>query len=230
MSRARLIVLLLVEMAATMVVIGGLLFGAAGTFDWPSGWAYLGVFLVMGLGVSLWLADFDPGLLRERLSSPYQKGQKAFDRIFMSAVMVVYVAWTVLMGLDARRFGWSHVPSAAQIAGGVLMVVSFLGVAWVFATNSFAAPVVRIQAERGQTVVDTGPYARVRHPMYAFAALQFVGGPLMLGSWWGLAMAAVGYLGLSWRIFGEERALRDELAGYDDYARRVRWRLLPGVW
>ncbi|HEY3951016.1 isoprenylcysteine carboxylmethyltransferase family protein [Phenylobacterium sp.] len=230
MSKARLIALLLAEMAATVVVLGGLLFGAAGTWAWPSAWAYLGVFLILGLGVSLWLADADPGLLRERLASPYQKGQKGFDRVFLSLVMVVYLGWTVLMGLDARRFGWSQVPMALQVLGAALIAASYLGIAWVFATNSFAAPVIRIQAERGQRVIDTGPYAWVRHPMYAFAALQFVGGPLMLGSWWGLVVVPPFYLGLAWRIFGEERTLSEALAGYDDYARRVRWRLLPGVW
>ena len=230
MSKARLIALLMAEMAALMVVLGAILFGAAGTWAWPSGWVYLAVFLATGLGISLWLADFDPGLLKERLASPYQKGQKSFDRIFMSLVMVVYLGWTALMALDARRFGWSHIAIPLQVLGVVLIAASYLGIAWVFATNSFAAPVIRIQAERGQTVIDTGPYAFVRHPMYAFAALQFIGAPLMLGSWWGLAVVPAAYLGLSWRIFGEEKALTEELAGYGDYARRVRWRLLPGVW
>ena len=230
MSKARLISLLLAETAALMVVLAGVLFASAGTVGWPSGWVYLGLFAALSLGISLWLADADPGLLRERLASPYQKGQKAFDRVFMSLVMVVYLGWTVLMGLDARRFAWSHVPVALQALGAALIAASYLGVAWVFAANSFAAPVVRIQAERGQTVIDTGPYAVVRHPMYAFAALQFVGAPLMLGSWWGLAVVPVAYLGLAWRIFGEEQAMREELAGYGDYARRVRFRLLPGVW
>ena len=230
MSKARLILLLLAEVAMLMAVLAAILFAAAGTLDWPSGWTYLGVFAAMSLGISLWLAEADPDLLRERLASPYQKGQKAFDRVFLSVVMVVYLGWTALMGLDARRLGWSHVPLAAQGLGAVVIVLTYIGVAWVFATNSFAAPVIRVQAERGQTVIDTGPYAWVRHPMYAFALPQFVGAPLLLGSWWGLAIVPVAYLGLAWRIFGEEAMLRQELAGYEDYARRVRFRLLPGVW
>lgn len=230
MSKARLILLLLAEVAMLMVVLAAILFAAAGTLAWPSGWVYLGVFAAMSLGISLWLAEADPDLLRERLASPYQKGQKAFDRVFLSVVMVVYLGWTALMGLDARRFGWSHVPLAAQGLGAVVIVLTYIGVAWVFATNSFAAPVIRVQAERGQTVIDTGPDAWVRHPMYAFALPQFVGAPLLLGSWWGLAIAPVAYLGLAWRIFGEEAVLRQELAGYEDYAQRVRFRLLPGVW
>jgi protein-S-isoprenylcysteine O-methyltransferase Ste14 len=230
MSKARLVLLLLAEMAALMVVLAAVLFGAAGTADWPSGWVYLAVFTAVGLGVSLWLADLDPDLLRERLASPYQKGQKTWDKVFMSCVMVVYLGWTALMGLDARRFHWSHAPVWLQALGAVVIVMSFLGVAWVFATNSFAAPVIKVQADRGQTVIDTGPYAWVRHPMYAFALPQFAAAPLMLGSWWGLALVPAAVIALAWRTLGEEAMLRSELTGYEDYARRVRWRFLPGVW
>lgn len=229
-DRPRLIASLLVEMALLMTVLGALLFGAAGTFAWPSGWAYLALFLTLGLGVSLWLARVDPGLLEERLKPVYQRDQKAWDKVFLTCVIVLYAAWMALMGVDARRMAWSHVTIWVQALGAALLVVSYLGVAWVFATNSFAAPVIKVQADRGQTVIDTGPYALVRHPMYAFAVLQFVGGPLMLGSWWGLAVVPPAVLGLAWRTLGEEKMLREELAGYDDYARRVRWRYAPGVW
>jgi len=111
-----------------------------------------------------------------------------------------------------------------------LICASYAGIAWVFRTNSFAAPVIKIQAERKQTVIDTGPYAVVRHPMYAFALPQFIGGSLMLGSWWGLAVVPVAVVGIGWRALGEEKMLRSELDGYDDYARRVRWRFAPGIW
>lgn len=230
MNRTRLIALLLAEMAVLMAVLAAVLFGAAGTVGWPSGWVYLAVFAALGLGISLWLADVDPDLLRERLSSPYQQGQKAWDKVFLSLVMVAYLGWTALMGLDARRFHWSHLPIWLQVLGGAVIVASFLGVAWVFAANSFAAPVIKVQAERAQKVVDTGPYAWVRHPMYAFALPQFVAAPLMLGSWWGLLIVPPAVAALAWRTLGEEAMLRAELPGYDDYARRVRWRYAPGLW
>jgi protein-S-isoprenylcysteine O-methyltransferase Ste14 len=229
-AKGRLIALLLIEMGLLTLVLAGLLFGSAGTLGWPSGWVYLGVFTALGLGVSLWLAKADPGLLEERLKPTFQADQKAWDKVFMSGVIIVYVAWTVLMGLDARRFSWSHTPLWAQPIGAVLLVVSFLGVGWVFAANSFAAPVIKLQADRGQTVISTGPYAIVRHPMYAFGLLQFVGAPLMLGSWWGLAIVPPAIAALAWRTLGEEKMLRTELDGYEAYARKVRWRYLPGVW
>lgn len=227
---ARLTALLIVNFAGLVAVLMALLFGAAGTFRWPSAWAYLAALLVLGLAICLWLLKTDPGLLEERLKPNWQASQKGWDKWFMVGVMVIYVAWTTLMGLDARRFVWSHVPLWTQALGALLMVVSYAGTWWVFATNSFAAPVIKIQAERGQTVIDTGPYAFIRHPMYAFGLLQFAAEPLMLGSWWGLAIVPVAVAALAFRTLGEERMLRTELKGYDDYARRVRWRYAPGIW
>jgi protein-S-isoprenylcysteine O-methyltransferase Ste14 len=180
--------------------------------------------------VSLWLAKADPGLLAERMASPVQKNQKPWDRLFLALIAVIYFGWLVLMAIDARRFAWSHVPLWAQVVGGLLIVASFAGIAWVFRTNSFAAPVIKIQAERHQTVISSGPYAVVRHPMYAFALPQFVGGSLLLGSWWGLAVLLLIVPALAIRTLGEEKMLRTELKGYDDYARRVRWRYAPGIW
>lgn len=226
----RLIAKLLIEMSLLMALLAGLLFGGAGTVEWPSGWVYLGLFLALGLGVSLWLAKADPALLEERLKPTFQAGQKAWDKAFLLGVMVVYVAWTVLLGVDARRLYWSHVPVWAQAIGAIMLIVSFLGVAWVFAANSFAASVIRMQPERGQRVIDSGPYAIVRHPMYAFGLLQFVGDPLTVGSLWGLAIVPLSILALAWRTLGEEKMLRAELDGYEAYARRVRWRYAPGIW
>ena len=227
---ARLMPKLLVQLAALIVVFAAILFGAAGTWRWPSGWAFLVLFVAVSLAVSLWLAVTDPALLAERMRSPVQKDQKPWDRVFLLLLVVVYVAWLAVMALDARRFSWSHAPLWIQVVGALLIVASYLGIAWVFRTNSFAAPVIKIQAERKQTVISTGPYAIVRHPMYAFAIWQFVGMPLMLGSWWGLAFVPPILAAVAVRTLGEEKMLRAELEGYDAYARRVRWRYAPGVW
>jgi protein-S-isoprenylcysteine O-methyltransferase Ste14 len=227
---ARLMPKLLVQLAALIVVFAAILFGAAGTWRWPSGWAFLVLFVAVSLALSLWLAVTDPALLAERMRSPVQKDQKPWDRVFLLLLVVVYVAWLAVMALDARRFSWSHAPLWIQVVGALLIVASYLGIAWVFQTNSFAAPVIKIQAERKQTVISTGPYAIVRHPMYAFAIWQFVGMPLMLGSWWGLAFVPPILAAVAVRTLGEEKMLRAELEGYDAYARRVRWRYAPGVW
>lgn len=227
----RLIPKLLFQIAALEVVYGLLLFGSAGTPRWPSAWAFLAVMGASSLVVSLWLAWADPDLLAERMKPIIQKDQKPWDKIFMTLMGVAFLAWVVLQGLDARRFGWSpSMPVALQVLGAVLTVASFVGIAWVYRTNSFAAPVIKLQAERKQTVISTGPYAFVRHPMYGFGFFTFIGMPLMTGSWWGMAAIPLLGAGLHVRTLGEERMLRSELAGYEDYARRVRWKYAPGIW
>jgi protein-S-isoprenylcysteine O-methyltransferase Ste14 len=230
LSGARLIPKLLFQIALLVAVYGLLLFGGAGTLNWPSAWAYLAVFGGASLAVSLWLAWADPGLLAERMKPPIQREQKAWDKVLMAVLGLLSMSGVVLQGLDARRFGWSHMALSLQVVGAVMTLGSFLGVAWVYRTNSFAAPVIKMQADRRQTVISTGPYAFVRHPMYAFASFTIIGMPLMTGSWWGLAVLPVLGVFLHLRTLGEEKMLRTELAGYDDYAQRVRWRYAPGVW
>ncbi len=121
-------------------------------------------------------------------------------------------------------------PHSVQWAGCGLLLAAFLFIYWTMRTNSFAAPVVKIQKDRGQTVITTGPYAIVRHPMYFGALFYFAGTSLVLGSWWGLATVPIFALLLGIRIGIEEKTLRMGLEGYDDYARRVRWRLIPLIW
>jgi protein-S-isoprenylcysteine O-methyltransferase Ste14 len=134
------------------------------------------------------------------------------------------------MALDAKRWSLSHMPPWLNFVGAVLSASFFLSCWLVFRENSFAAPVVKIQRERGQRVITTGPYAIVRHPMYAGGILYFVGLPLLLGSWIGLALAPILIVALTLRIGLEERTLTQALPDYADYTRRVRYRLIPGVW
>lgn len=210
-------------------VLAGLLLLSAGTAHWPAAWGFLAEFTVLNLGVGLWLARHDPGLLAERLGSPIQRAQKGWDKLFMAVVMVLYLAWIALIGLDTR-WDVSRMPVWLQWLGAFLVALAMYVVFLTFRENSYAAPVVKIQRERGQTVVTTGPYAIVRHPMYAGGMLMFLSMPLQLGSWLGLAAALLFVPLLSVRIVMEERMLRAELEGYADYARRVRWRLIPRIW
>jgi protein-S-isoprenylcysteine O-methyltransferase Ste14 len=213
-----------------VAMIGALLFASAGTLDWVHGWVFLAEFVAGAAAITVWLARHDPGLLKERMSGAIQKGQAFWDRVFMSFMLVFWYGWLVLMGLDAKRWHLSHMPVALNVAGAVLIPVGYYAVWRVFRANSFAAPVIRIQDERGQHVIDTGPYAIVRHPMYACAMLYLLGMPLLLGSWLGLAVVPVFLAALCARIFIEEATLRSGIAGYDEYAARVRYRLIPGVW
>lgn len=207
-----------------------LLFAAAGTWRWPQAWIFIVEMVVCGLAIGLWLAWHDPGLLAERLGPPIQRDQARGDRFFMTSIIVLWTAWLVLMAIDAVRFRFSHVPVWAQWIGALLILLSMYVSFLTFRENSFAAPVVKIQRERGQTVVTTGPYRYVRHPMYAGGILMFLGIPLLLGSGYGFALAPIWIALLSFRIPIEERMLREKLDGYEEYARRVRYRLIPGIW
>jgi protein-S-isoprenylcysteine O-methyltransferase Ste14 len=211
-------------------VIALLLFVPAGTVNWSGAWIFLVEALVVSVVLGLWLERHDPALLKERLRPPIQKGQSTSDKIITGLLVLLYLGWFVFMGLDAVRFKWSSVPAwlAAPGALGVLLACYIAYLA--FRENSFAAPVVKIQKERAQTVVTTGPYRYVRHPMYAGMIFYLFGAPLLFGSWWGLlwGLALLGLFAI--RILIEERALKKELQGYNEYTVHVRYRLIPLVW
>jgi protein-S-isoprenylcysteine O-methyltransferase Ste14 len=220
----------LLEVLAEFAVFAALLFVSAGTLLWPAGWAFIAIFFSFAVAIVLWLARKEPELLAERMSSPMQSGQPLWDKVFVVAVMVLFVAWLILMPMDAVRFGWSDVPDWLQILGALGVVLSFYIMFLTFRENAFLAVVVKVQEERGQSVVSTGPYRYVRHPMYASTFLFFPGSALLLGSWWGLMFCTVLLGLLVWRIPLEERMLENGLPGYDEYARNVRYRLIPRVW
>ena len=218
----------LLRLVAWTAFIAALILWPAGTLAYPGAWVFIGLFAGGGLAMILWLSKHSPSLLRERMSSPLQRAQKPWDRVFLVLFMLGFFGWMALMGWDAARTGFTAVPPWLQALGGVGIAINMLGTWWTFRENAFAAPVVKIQ--EGQRAVDTGPYAVVRHPMYASALFLFIGVPLLLGSWLGLAFSAVFILGIAWRAMQEERVLRAELSGYEGYAARVRYRFVPRVW
>lgn len=220
---------LLIQIGGLFVVMAAPLFLAAGMLVWPAGWLFLGLFFAFVAFISRWLLRHDPDLLRERMSVGH-RDQAAWDRAFIAAAYVGFLGWLALMALDAVRFRWSRLPVRAQAVGGAVLLASFRLFFLTYRANSYLSPVVRVQRDRGQTVVSTGPYRRIRHPMYAAFLLFAAGTTLLLGSRWG--MVAGGLLGLmvARRAVLEERTLRDGLAGYAEYSARVRYRLVPGVW
>jgi protein-S-isoprenylcysteine O-methyltransferase Ste14 len=216
--------------ALSLLVLAAILFGAAGTVAWPQAWIYLALTAAMSFAGGYWLFRRDPGLLAERLGSLIQREQKGWDKLFMVLMLTLWVSWLVLMGLDAVRFRWSGVPLALQAVGFALLCLGSCLVYLTLRANSYAAPVVTIQKERGHSVVTTGPYAYVRHPMYAGALLILLGAPLLLGSWWGLVAGIGLVLIIATRAVLEERMLASELDGYAAYAARVRYRFVPYLW
>jgi protein-S-isoprenylcysteine O-methyltransferase Ste14 len=212
-----------------VAIFAVLLFLPAGTLAWPGAWVFLAILAVVSIGGMTRLARHDPELLKERMRPPFQRGQPPWDRALMILFVPLWLGWYALMGFD-KRFGWSSVPPWLQVLGAILLGLGIY-VSWrTLMANSYAAPVVRVQKERGHKVASTGPYAYVRHPMYASVILFAAGVPLLLGSWWALLVAPLLVLALAVRAVFEERMLKAELAGYADYAERVRYRFVPLVW
>lgn len=230
MQPDKLLLSLVVKTALWFGLMGALLFAAAGDWGWPQGWAFIAIYVLGSILFCSWLMRRDPALLAARLGPLSQRGQPLWDKLFLFAFILVWFGWLALMGLDARRWKTSHMPPWLNGAGAVLIIAGFLATMRVFRENSFAAPVVRLQSERGQHVIDTGPYALVRHPMYASALLYLIGMPLLLGSWYGLLVMPLFLAGLMPRAVAEENMLKQRLPGYADYMTRVRYRLIPGIW
>jgi protein-S-isoprenylcysteine O-methyltransferase Ste14 len=212
-------------------VIAILLFFPAGTINWTGAWIFLIETFAVSAVLGLWLARHDPALLKERLSiSPIQKGQSIQDKLVTGILVVLYLGWFAFMALDAVRFKWSSVPVWLQGPGGLGVLVACYIAYLTLRENTFAAPVVKIQKERAHTVIASGPYRYVRHPMYAGMIFYLFGAPLLLGSWWGLLWGCVLLGVFAIRIQIEEGTLRRELPGYNEYTARVRYRLVPRVW
>src|SRR5574341_122108 len=216
----------LTKTAVGIAILGALMFVSAGTLDWPMAWVYLAFVLVDGLVISLAL---DPDLMRER--SRITADIKQWDKLLATLIIRVnpLIAY-VLPGLD-RRWHWSPgLPMWLEIAGAVLMAISMAGMTWAMLANRFFTAYVRIQQDRGQMVITTGPYRWVRHPGYTSGILMYLATPFMLGSLWMLIPEVLTILVIIIRTRLEDRTLHAELPGYQDYAARTRYRLLPGVW
>lgn len=216
--------IIIVRVLVALTVLATLLFGAAGRWDLPFFWVYLG--LGAGFAVAFLLVT-DPGLQQERIGRGSSRQGRGFRLL-----LAPFVLTTLLVaGLDAGRFHWSGpMPVGVQIAGLAGCALALGLVLWAMAVNRFFSPAVRIQRERGHHLITAGPYRYVRHPGYLGMVLLPACSALALGSWWALLPAA-GYAALIvGRTATEDRFLRAELAGYADYAKQVRYRLVPGVW
>ena len=210
------------------IALGVLILWPAGTWRFPGAWALMALFAVGGLAITAWLYRYSPTLLNERMSGAVRKDQKAWDRVLLTIFLVGFAAWLAFMGWDAARANFTGVPAWLQMVGGAGVALYML-IAWrTFRENAFAVPVVKIQS--GQQAVTTGPYAIVRHPMYAGLLFFFSGVPLLLGSWTGLWVGALFIIGVGYRATKEEQTLSAELPGYADYLAKVRYRLVPYVW
>jgi protein-S-isoprenylcysteine O-methyltransferase Ste14 len=207
--------------------LGLLLFFPAGTPNYWQAWVFIAVFLVSVNAIGIYLTLKDPVLLERRKQVGPAAEPNVAQRIIMWIALASIVGLLVFCALD-RRFTWSPVPGYFPLVGDALVALGLFINLIVFRENSYGAATVRTMED--QKVISTGPYALIRHPMYAGVLVMMAGVPIALGSWWGLVVLAVVVPGLIWRILDEEKLLKKELSGYGEYARKVRYRLVPYLW
>jgi protein-S-isoprenylcysteine O-methyltransferase Ste14 len=222
-----LLVRAVLGLAFLLALIGGLLFGVSGTLAYWQGWAFLGVFGCAVVAITVDLAVRDPALLERRVHAGPLAEQDRTQRVIQSLASLAFLAVFAASAFDHRE-GWSRVPDVVALVGDGLVVAGLWIVFRVFRANTFTAATIEVKPE--QQLITTGPYAVVRHPMYAGAFAMLIGVPIALGSWWGLVPVAGLMAVIVWRLIAEERYLRANLTGYDEYCAKVRHRLVPYVW
>jgi protein-S-isoprenylcysteine O-methyltransferase Ste14 len=218
---------MLVSVPIGLVVFGLLVFWPAGTFDYWQGWAFITVFGIATLVPSVFLGVRNPAALQRRMHAGPWSETRAVQKVISVVAFASLAAMIVVSALDFR-FGWSTMPAAVSVAGDVLVAVGLCIAMLVVIQNGYAA--ANITVEAGQQVITTGFYALVRHPMYFGNVIMMIGAPLALGSYCGLVFIIPGLIVLGLRIGDEEKLLRQELAGYDEYTEKVHYRLVPYVW
>ena len=214
-------------LAILAVAVGLLLFVPAETANYWQAWVYLSIFTGASALITLYLMRMDPALLERRMSGGPTAEKRPIQKFIMLCTSISFIALLVVPSLD-HRFKWSTVPLSGVVAGDVLVAIGFCLIFVVYRENTFTS--ATIQVAENQKVISTGPYAIVRHPMYAGGALYLLGTPLALGSYWGLVPLAAMMPFLLWRLFDEEHFLARNLQGYAEYQKRVRHRLVPFVW
>ena len=215
---------ILLRLAFLPLVVWLVILLPAGTNDFWQVYVFFGLLLIVMLAGTVYFLKHDPELLERRLKTREKEQEQKLIMLIMGlSVVAIYV----IPGFD-KRFGWSDIPVWLVLVGDGVALAGYLFMMYIFKVNSFAARTIEV--EQNQTVIDTGPYGRVRHPMYTGALLMYLGTPIALGSWWAFIAAGIVPFCLLARILNEEAVLRRDLDGYGDYCQRVKWRLLPGVY
>jgi protein-S-isoprenylcysteine O-methyltransferase Ste14 len=214
-------------LAGMFLAMAVLLFGIAWTLDWWQAWLFLTVYFTCSIALTLFMYAKDPALLERRMRGGPLAEKEPAQRLIMLIASAGFAGSIVVPAFD-KRFAWSHMPPAVAMAGDVAMALGWLAIYFVFRENTYTSATIEMAAD--QKVISTGPYAIVRHPMYAGALPMLLGIPVALGSWWGVLAFLVITPALIWRIFDEERFLAKNLAGYAAYKQKVRYRLIPHFW
>jgi protein-S-isoprenylcysteine O-methyltransferase Ste14 len=215
----------------TLVIFPALVLGLGGNWLWPEGWLFGLWFSAMVLASMIYGFIKDPALMAERSKSPGSDNQKPWDKYMLTVIYLLALLWLVIMPLDAERFKWSpNFPLWLEGLGGLMLLVALYFIQSATMANTYLSTLVRIQNERKQHVISSGVYGFVRHPLYLGTTLMNFGAALLLGSVAGLAIGLIGTILVIIRILGEEKMLADELEGYEEYKKKVKFRLFPYLW
>ncbi len=221
---------LLAQVVVVVAIVGVILFLSAGRADWPMAWVFLGAYLACLVITVLMITRSNPEMIAERAEYKPRPGVRNWDTLLTTLFRLSFLVTALIPSLDVR-FGWTKpIPLAVQILALVIGLLSYGLVAWTMLTNRFATVYVRIQAERGHAAVTGGPYRFVRHPFYVGVITLMLAVPVALGSLWGLVPAGLGIVMMIVKTALEDQMLQAQLDGYREYAQRVRYRLLPGIW
>jgi protein-S-isoprenylcysteine O-methyltransferase Ste14 len=217
----------LLSLVVLAVVMGLLLFIPAGTVHYWQAWVYLSIFIGASLLTTLYLMKRNPALLNRRLRGGPRAEKRKTQKVIMLCMSIGFIALLVVPALD-HRFHWSEMPLYCVIMGDVLVAIGFYFIFSAYKQNTFASSTVEVAED--QKVISTGPYAIVRHPIYASVLLYLAGTPFALGSFWGFLSLAAMMPFLIWRLYDEESFLAENLSGYAEYQERVPYRLVPHIW
>jgi protein-S-isoprenylcysteine O-methyltransferase Ste14 len=219
-----------IQFLLVMAILAGLLFIPAGRLNWLDAWIYIIAYGIFLLSYAAWGFLKDPAQLEERSQAQSAKNVKPWDRVILFAYTVCLLALLVVCGLDAGRFRWTFIPPPVRGVGWIGMACAAALIFWCLTTNTYLSRVARIQADRGQVAITSGPYRYVRHPMYLGIIVLFVCSPIVLGSIWAVIPGGMICILFIIRTGKEDRMLIEELSGYSEYTQRVRYRLFPKIW
>lgn len=218
----------IVQVLAFVLLWAVVFFACAGRLDWPRAWIFVALDSITLVITALLVVRMNAALIAAR--GKWHKDTKSFDKVFTALHTPLVLAFASVPALDAVRFGWTSIPFVAVWPAALVFEAGMSLIAWAMVVNPFLEPTIRIQRERGHCVIAAGPYRVVRHPMYLGMLLSYAATPVMLGSMWTLAVSGLAIALFIWRTALEDRTLRQELAGYSEYAAATRSRLLPGIW
>jgi protein-S-isoprenylcysteine O-methyltransferase Ste14 len=224
LSKGRLIIMVCVRFIPGFFVLGGMFFLPAGTFAYWEAWTYIAVLFIPMFFVFIYLVKKEPELLARRMK---MKEKEAEQKLIIKLSYIPFLVAFLLPGLD-KRFGWSNVPVVVVLIADILVLLGYGIFFLVLKENPYASRIVEVEPE--QTVITSGPYARVRHPMYSGVLLLYIFSPLALGSYWAIIPTIFIIPVILARILSEEKILLRDLDGYEEYMQKTRYRLIPGIW